>query len=86
MARERLFNDALRVAVLMKDRDSGKTRIRLIADRLADEAILGNIAAIKEVAERIDGKVPQAVIGGDEDDAAIQVVNTVRRIILREGQ
>jgi hypothetical protein len=68
MAKEKLFNDALRVAVLMQDRESGKTRLRLIADRLADEAVLGNIAAIKEVAERIDGKVPQAHVGDDDHD------------------
>ncbi len=76
MAKEKLFNDALRVAVLMEERKTGKTRLRLIADRLAEEAVNGNIVAIKEVADRIDGKVPQAVVGSD-DDPAIKVENTV---------
>ncbi len=79
--REKLFNDALRVAALMQTREDGKTRLRLVADRLMEEAENGNIAAIKEVADRIDGKVPQAVIG-DEDEAAVRVITEIRNIIV----
>ena len=33
----------------------------------------GKIDAIKEIADRMDGKVAQAHIGGEEDDPAIVV-------------
>lgn len=42
----------------------------------------GDVPAIKELADRLDGKVPQAVVGdGDEDP--INVVNEIRRVIVR---
>jgi hypothetical protein len=38
---------------------------------LVNEAIDGNINAIKEIADRLDGKVPQGVTG--EDGAPIAI-------------
>ena len=37
------------------------------------KAKTGDVAAIKEIAERYDGKVAQALIGGDEDDPPIRI-------------
>lgn len=57
-------------------------------DKLADKLIAGvdqgDIAAIKEFGDRLDGKVPQAIIGGDEGDAPVRV-ETIRRIIVKPG-
>lgn len=36
----------------------------------------------KEVADRLDGKVPQGVIGGDEDDPEITVLHKIERVIV----
>ncbi|MCY1741167.1 hypothetical protein [Ensifer sp. SL37] len=58
--------------------ESGGTKLRAVADALIEKAISGDVAAIKEVADRLDGKVPQGVIGGDEDDNPI-----VQEIIIR---
>lgn len=41
-------------------------RLRRIADALLNQAETGDVQAIKEVADRLDGKVPQAVVGDDE--------------------
>jgi len=41
--------------------------LRGIAQALAVKALGGDIPAIKEVADRLDGKVPQT-IGGDPDN------------------
>ncbi len=79
--REKLFNDALRVAALMQTREDGKTRLRLVADRLMEEAENGNIAAIKEVADRLDGKPAQAIVGGDEGEE-VRVITEIRNIIV----
>jgi hypothetical protein len=47
--------------------------MRKLAASLIKEALKGNIAALKEIADRIDGKVPlQQVITGDEDGGAVR--------------
>ena len=48
---------------------------------LITKAKEGDVPAIREVLDRVDGKVPQAVIGGDEDDPAIRFEKIVRTIV-----
>ncbi len=55
---------------------------RVIAALLA-QAQEGDVAAIREIFDRVDGKVPQAMVGGDEDDPAIQLVHRIERVIVR---
>jgi hypothetical protein len=43
---------------------------------------LGEVPAIKELADRLDGKVAQAIVGGDEDDPAINMVARIERVIV----
>lgn len=45
---------------------------RVIAALLA-KAQEGDVPAIREVMDRVEGKVPQAVIGGEEGDPSIVV-------------
>ena len=46
--------------------------------RLIGEALKGNIAALKEVADRIDGRVPQAqIIQGYDDGGPIKLYAAV---------
>lgn len=42
--------------------------LRPIAAALIQEASEGNVNAIKELADRLDGKVPQAIVGDDEHE------------------
>jgi len=37
----------------------------------------GDVPSIKEIADRLDGKVPQGVIGGDEGDAPVEINVTI---------
>lgn len=74
------FRQALRKALFScADADVNKAKeprkIDIIAQNLVNQAMKEEnpVAAIKEIADRIDGKVPQAVVGGDEDDPAIKV-------------
>lgn len=53
----RLWGDTIRRAVAQ---DNGK-RLRAIAEKLLDLAAEGDIQAIKEFGDRIDGKAPQSV-------------------------
>ena len=40
--------------------------LRDVAKALIDKAISGDVTAIKELGDRLDGKVPQAIGGDDE--------------------
>ena len=62
---EKTFANMLRVAI-SEAHDVGGTRLRAVADALVTKAMAGDVPAIKEIADRLDGKVPQALIGDDE--------------------
>ena len=66
--REKPFRDALMLAIKEAEAKENQHRaLRKIAERLLDEAAAGNVQALKEVADRLDGKVPQGIEGGDPD-------------------
>ena len=73
--KERPFRDALRMAIAEANKaaDSHKS-LRRIADALLEKAAEGDIQAIREVADRMDGKVPQAVTGEEGGAVVINVV------------
>ena len=52
--REKPFNDALRIALKRDPR-----RLLTIAEKLAEKAEGGDLAAIREIADRLDGKPGQ---------------------------
>lgn len=78
---EKSFAAMLRIAINEAGAKPGTTRLRDIADALVTKATEGDIQAIREVADRIDGKVPQAVIGDEE--SPINVVHRIERAIVR---
>jgi hypothetical protein len=59
--REKPFADMLRLALL----SGGRRRLRIIAEKLADKAEQCDIQAIREIADRLDGKPAQAIERGD---------------------
>lgn len=61
---EKPFRDALRMELAAAGDDS--KALRLVAQALIAKAMDGDMQAIKELADRTDGKVPQAVVGDDE--------------------
>jgi hypothetical protein len=52
-----------------------------IAEQCVVQAIAGDKDARAEIANRLDGKVPQALIGGGEDDPAIKVEEIIIRAV-----
>lgn len=54
---DKAFRDALRIAVLEKH--EGTTKLRKLAEQLVTAGLSGDVAAIKEVADRLDGKAKQ---------------------------
>lgn len=79
--KEKSFANMLNIAI-REATERGGTKLRAVADALLDKAMAGDVAAIKEVADRIDGKVPQAIAGDDENPVAIELI---RRVIVRPG-
>ncbi len=79
---EKPFRDALRMELAAIGDDH--KALRQIARNLINLAMAEDckLDAIKELADRTDGKVPQAHIGGDEDDNPINVVARIERIIV----
>ena len=79
----RPFRDAL--AMEAASAEKGETCIALPgslrwnARKLLEQ---GEVASIREIADRLDGKVPQAVVGDDESDP-ISLVHVIERRLVR---
>ena len=72
--REKPFNDALRMALR-----GDPLRLRRIAEKLAEKAEQGDLAAIREIADRLDGKPAQVIDRGavsihDLSDAELDLI------------
>lgn len=79
---EKLWRDAIRVAVNRAQDDPTKgKKLMALADALVAVGMAGDVAALREIGDRLDGKVPQALIGGDDEDNPIQVSVIQRSIV-----
>ncbi len=78
--KQKLWDGALRRAIVQED---GR-RLRLAAESLLDQAAAGESWAIKELADRLDGKVPQAIIG--DADNPIELVGRIERLIIENAK
>jgi hypothetical protein len=74
--KEKSFANMLNIAINEASAEGG-TKLRAVADALVLKAMNGDVAAIKEIADRLDGKVPQAVVGDDEHDPIGIVFKTI---------
>lgn len=68
--RDKPFRDALRMEIA--EAEDNPRSLRKIAIKLLDQAAGGDVQAIKEVADRLDGKPAQAHTG--EDGGPLQVI------------
>lgn len=79
--KEKSFANMLRIAIAEAHEESG-TKLRAVAEALVNKALTGDVPAIREIGDRIDGKVPQAVVG-DEDSDPISIIHRIERQIVR---
>lgn len=71
---DKAWRDAIRVAVMRAHEDPKKgKKLAALADALVDAGLDGDVAALKEIGDRLDGKVPQAVTGGDGGPVALAI-------------
>jgi hypothetical protein len=74
------MRDALRMETTSEvEVPVGKRSTRMLARTLIDKGVAGDVAAIREIADRLDGKVPQSVGGSDELPPVSMIVTGVRR-------
>lgn len=66
-------------AALNRYADADPKRLDDLAEKLWATAMLGDTTAIREVADRLDGKVPQALVGDDDHPPVGFVVTGVKR-------
>lgn len=67
--------DALNRALLAED---GR-KLRALADKLVDRALEGDVTALKEIGDRIDGKPAQIIQGDADNPLAVELIE--RRIV-----
>lgn len=66
--KEKSFANMLNIAIKEAVEGSDITKLRAVADALVTKAMSGDVQAIAMVAERLDGKVPQAIVGDSDED------------------
>lgn len=76
----RLWADTIRRAVMQGD----AARLRVIAEKLLEKAAEGDMAAIKELGDRLDGRAAQQVQLTGEDGGPIQVQDAGRPQLTKE--
>jgi hypothetical protein len=79
--RDKPFRDALRMAIADAEGDFAK--LRKVANALVKRGTAGDVQAIKEIADRLDGKVPTAIVG-DEEYAPVQF-EEIRRVLVGQN-
>ena len=82
-AKDKLWADAIRIAVNEAYEVGDKKKLRVLADKLVDKALEGEIAAMKEIGDRLDGKPAQSVdvthhktIQEMTDDELIEIIRS----------
>ena len=64
---DKLWRDALMLAVKRQvEKGEPTKRLEALANKLVELALSGNVEAIKEVGNRLDGRAPQAITGADD--------------------
>jgi hypothetical protein len=65
---DKLWRDALSVAIKRAGKDDPRPYLARIAEKCVEKAMEGDLAAIKEIGDRLDGKPAQQLVheGGDE--------------------
>lgn len=78
--KHKLWDGALRRAITQED----GARLRKAAESLLDQAAAGEAWAIKELADRLDGKAPQAIVG--DTDNPVAFVSRIERVIIANAK
>lgn len=80
---EKTFANMLRIAI-SEAHETGGTRLRAVADALVEKAMTGDVNAIREIGDRLDGKVPQAQdVDLTSSDGSMRFPNRIELVALK---
>ena len=83
--KDKPFREAIRMEAALaadgKETPAERGSLRFIARQLLIRAGI-ETAAAREVGDRLDGKPAQAIIGGEADDPAVNVIQRIERVIV----
>lgn len=84
--KSRMFEQALIRAIKQRDiKDGEGETLRQMAEKLLDRAILdGDLTAIKETRDTLDGKPAQAIVG--DPDQPLTLVSRIERVIVKSSK
>lgn len=64
---DKLWREAIMLAVHEEDEATGRKKLRALAEKLRDRALEGDVTALKEIGDRLDGKPAQTIAGDPEN-------------------
>ena len=71
--------DALRIESKALDK-KGRPKLRVLAEKVFEMALAGDMAAIREIGDRLDGKPVQAIAG--EPGRPLETIQRIERVIV----
>lgn len=83
--KDKPWGEAIRKAAfaIPEDDPHKRKRLELMAEALVLKAQSGDVSALQEIGNRLDGKVPQALIGSDDPDDAPLTVQLVELVAVK---
>jgi hypothetical protein len=81
--KNKIWREALERAIKRREHDDPQA-LEKLADSLLRKVGEGDVSAIRELGDRLDGKVTQTH-GGDDEKPPIEVLHRVLRVIVRPG-
>lgn len=80
---DKLWRDAINVAVHRDiSKQDKKNYLAGIAEKLVLLAYAGDVSAMKEIGDRLEGKPAQAIIGGDADTPPVRILHEADKDII----
>lgn len=80
---EKFWADAVRRAVFrrLEDREGQPKRLEVLADKLVEAGMEGDMAALKEIGDRLDGRPRQQIEGTGENGEHEVVHKIIRQVV-----
>lgn len=67
-----------------KPADERIAAIDELADKLLDKCAAGDLAALQELGNRLEGKPAQVIVGGDDDEPPLKIRGVIELVRPRE--
>lgn len=76
-AKAKIWHAAIMRALRKRSRSDALEALDELAEKLLEKVSEGDLPALKEFGDRLDGKPAQAIIGGGEDDPPIKIKGVI---------